>query len=210
MMRSVLIIAFLHATLSCSAQKTFSEGTIAFDLINIVDGKKVDSLASYIQMVKGVHYRSDLVSSIGKTSTIFDMREGAGAVVRDFGSQKTITLINRANWREIHKEFSELNYTISADTISILGYTCHKANATLSDGAVIEVFFTRSLLPDHAELFTQLGNIPGLILGFSSTTEVGTINYIARSLTFDPVQIQQFDIPSTGYRLLEYEESKKK
>lgn len=208
-MRNIFIIALLLNVLSGSAQKTFSEGAIIFDLINSADGKKMDTLASYTQLVKGVHFRSELVSSIGRTATIFDMREGTGAIVRDFGSQKMITRLNRDHWRDIHKQFIAINYVITTDTINLLGYTCNKATATLQDGAVLEVFFTSSLMPDNAEMLTQLGNLPGLILQFSSVSKDSSITYRARTLSFDPVQIQKFDIPSTGYRIIEYEESKR-
>ncbi len=209
-MRSVLLTMLLLSQLSSSAQKTFSEGIITFDVINTVDGKLVDSLASYVQLVKGVHYRSDLLSSMGKISTLFDMREGVGAIIREFGSQKTITKLNRNNWREIHKKFQDLNYNITADTINLLGYTCNKATGILNDGSSLEVFFSRSIVTDNAEMLTQFGKLPGLILGFRSSVDGSTISYMAKSLSFDPVQIQKFDVPTTGYRVIGYEESKRK
>lgn len=208
-MRSIYFIIFLFNLLTASAQKTFSEGTIAFDLVNIVNGKKNDTLATYTQMIKGVHYRSDLSSTIGKTITIFDIREGAGAIIRDFGSQKMITHLNRDNWREIHKKFSGLNYTISSDTTNLLGYACNIATAILNDGDTLEVLYAIGLVPDNADMLSQFGNLPGLVLGFSTRSKDSTITYRARSLSFDPVQIQKFDIPSTGYRLIDYEESKR-
>lgn len=209
-MRTVFVFAFLLNMLSGSAQKTFSEGTISFDMISSVDGKSYDTLASYVQMVKGIHYRSDLLSSIGRTTTIFDLREGSGAIVRDFGAQKMITRLNRDNWREIHKKFSGLDYQIKTDTVNLLGYTCNVANAITNEGDTFEVLFTKGLVPDHPEIFSQFGNLPGLILGFSAKSKESTITYKAKSLSFDPVQIQKFDIPTTGYRIIEFEESKRK
>ena len=209
-MRSFFFITFLLTVLSGSAQKTFSEGTIVFDLLNMVDGKKVDTLANYIQMIKAVHYRADLISDIGRTSTIFDTREGYGAVIRDFGSQKMITPIDRGNWREIHNKYSGLTYIITEDTAKVLGYTCQKATALHTDSSTIEVFFTRSIVPDNADMFAQLGNLPGLTLSFSATSGGTTIMYRVKSLSFDPVQIQKFEIPTTGYRVVTYEESKKR
>ena len=209
-MRSIFVIILSFNLHSASAQKTFSEGTIAFDLISNVNGKKIDTLATYTQMIKGVHYRSDVYSTVGKTITIYDLREGAGAIVREFGSQKMITQLNRDNWREIHKKFSGLNYTISNDTTNLLGYACSKATAILNEGDTLEVLFTGSLVPDNADMFSQFGNLPGLVLGFSTISKDSTIIYKARSLSFDPVQIQKFDIPSTGYRVIGYEESKRK
>jgi hypothetical protein len=33
--------------------------------------------------------------------------------------------------------------------------------------------------------------------------------YMATAINFDPVPVQKFDVPSSGYRVLSYEESKK-
>lgn len=209
-MKRALLITLLFCAVSASAQKTFSEGTITFDVHNIMDGKQVGGAITCIQMVKGAHYRSDLISSIGAMSTIFDLREGAGAILRDFGSQKIMTLLNRDNWKEINKKFTELTYEITSDTMNVLGYTCTKAKALVEGETLLEVFFTRSLLPDNAEMFTQLGRLPGLILSYSETSSSSTVTYTARSLSFDPVQIQKFDIPSSGYRIMSYEDTKGK
>lgn len=208
-MKRGLLITLLFFAVSASAQKTFSEGTITFDVLTIIEGKQVDGLNTCIQMVKGAHYRSDLISDIGKTSTIFDMREGAGAVIRDFGSQKIMTPLSRDNWKEINKKFADLTYEIASDTIMLLGYSCYKATALIEEGTTIVVYFTKSLLPDNVEMFVQLGRLPGIILGFSATSANSTVTYTAKSLSFDPVQIQKFDIPTVGYRIMAYEEGKR-
>lgn len=209
-MKRGLLITLLFFAVSASAQKTFSEGTITFDVLTIMEGKQIEGLTTCIQMVKGAHYRSDLISGIGKTSTIFDTREGAGAVIRDFGSQKIMTPLSRENWKEINKKFADLTYEIGSDTITLLGYSCSKATASLAGGTTIAVYFTRSLVPDNAEMFVQLGHLPGIVLGYSATTINSTVTYTAKSLSFDPVQIQKFDIPAVGYRIMGYEESKRK
>ena len=209
-MKRVLLGTMLFFAVSASAQQTFSEGTITFDVLTTMDGKDVDGLTTFIQTVKGAHYRSELISSIGKASTIFDTREGAGAVMRDFGSQKIMIPLSRENWREMNKKFTDLTYEMVSDTITLLGYSCSKATAALEGGTTIAVYFTKSLLPDNAEMFVQLGSVPGIILAYSATSTNSTVTYTAKSVSFDPVQIQKFDIPTAGYRIMSYEESKRK
>ena len=209
-MKRVLLITMLFFAVSASAQQTFSEGTITFDVLTTIDGKQVDGLTTCIQMVKGAHYRSDLISSIGKATTIFDTREGAGVVLRDFGSQKIMIPLSRENWKEMNKKFTDLAYEIGSDTIALLGYSCSKATAVLDGGTTIVVYFTKSLLPDNAEMFVQLGRLPGIVLAYSATSTNSTVTYTAKSLSFDPVQIQKFDIPTGGYRVMAYEESKRR
>jgi len=39
-------------------------------------------------------------------------------------------------------------------------------------------------------------------------TKEASVRYRAVGLNFDPVAIQQFDVPTTGYRVMEYKNSK--
>jgi hypothetical protein len=48
-----------------------------------------------------------------------------------------------------------------------------------------------------------------MVLEFSYTKGNTMVVYTATSINFDPVPIQKFDVPSSGYRVLSYEESKK-
>jgi hypothetical protein len=48
-----------------------------------------------------------------------------------------------------------------------------------------------------------------MVLQFSYTKEKMMVVYTATAINFDPVPIQKFDLPSSGYRVLSYEDSKK-
>jgi hypothetical protein len=54
-----------------------------------------------------------------------------------------------------------------------------------------------------------MGDLPGLVLSYEFQSGLTRVVYTTKELNFDPVPIQKFDIPSSGYRILSYSESKK-
>jgi hypothetical protein len=208
-MKKFLLPIFFFAVAPSVAQKRFSEGTIVFTVSTFIDGTKIADDATAVHMTKGGHVRSEMSSSIGKTITIFDTREGKGAVIRELGSQRILIPLNRANWAETNEKFQNLVYAFSEDSITLIGFKCNRANAILKDSTVIGVFYTREISTENPEVDSQFGTLPGMALQYSYTKGNTMVVYTATAINFDPVPIQRFDIPSSGYRVLSYEESKK-
>ena len=208
-MRRFLLPMLFFVVIPSIAQKRFSEGTIVFKVATFVDGIKIGEDARAVQMTKGGHLRSEMSSSIGKTITIFDAREGKGAVIRELGSQKILVPLSRENWAETNAKFQDLTYAFLKDSMELIGFKCSRANAMLKDSTVMNVFYTREISTENPEVDSQFGTLPGMVLEFSYTKGNTMVVYTATSINFDPVPIQKFDVPSSGYRVLSYEESKK-
>ena len=208
-MKRFLLPMLFFVVIPSIAQKRFSEGTIVFKVATFVDGIKIGEDARAVQMTKGGHLRSEMSSSIGKTITIFDAREGKGAVIRELGSQKILVPLSRENWAETNAKFQDLTYAFLKDSMELIGFKCSRANAMLKDSTVMNVFYTREISTENPEVDSQFGTLPGMVLEFSYTKGNTMVVYTATSINFDPVPIQKFDVPSSGYRVLSYEESKR-
>jgi hypothetical protein len=208
-MKRFLLPIFFFAIAPSIAQKRFSEGTIVFTVSTFVDGIKIANDATAVHMTKGGHVRSEISSSIGKTITIFDTREGKGAVIRELGSQKMLIPLNRENWAETNAKFQNLNYAYADNSKELIGFKCSNANALLKDSTVISVFYTKEILTENPEVDSQFGSLPGMALQYTYTKGNTMVVYTATSINFDPVPVQKFDVPSGGYRVLSFEESKK-
>lgn len=208
-MKKFLLPIFFFVVAPSIAQKRFSEGTILFTVSTFVDGIKITADATAVQMTKGSHLRSEMSSSLGKTITIFDTREGNGAVMREFGSQKILIPLNRDNWAETNAKFQNLDFVFSQDSIDVVGFKCSKATAIMKDSTIIGVFYTRDISTENPEIDSQFGSLPGMALQFSLTKGNTMVLYSATTINFDPVPVQKFELPVSGYRVLSYEESKK-
>lgn len=195
--------------MTTTAQKRFSEGTVVYSIQITNTEKHIQSSSECTQLIKGAHYRDDLISSIGKSTTIFDMREGTGAILKEYGGQKIMIPIVSEQWEQKIKRVSSISFKNTPDKKNILGYTCEKAEAVLEDGSTVYVFFTKDLVSENQDMDLQFPQLGGFALEFTSVKQGTTIVYTASSLNFDPVPIQRFDIPNAGYRILSFEESRK-
>ncbi|MEY3152439.1 MAG: hypothetical protein RLZZ333_1036, partial [Bacteroidota bacterium] len=63
---------------------------------------------------------------------------------------------------------------------------------------------------DNTGIGFQFGKLPGLALEFSSVSGNKAVKYNVLSINFEPVPIQIFDLPTSGYRVMSFEESRKK
>ncbi len=208
-MKRFLLPIFLFAVAPSIAQKRFSEGTIVFSVSTFVDGKKIAEDATAVNMTKGGHVRAEMISSIGKTITIFDTREGKGAVVRELGSQKILIPLNRENWAETNAKFQNIVYSFSEESEALIGFKCKRASAMLKDSTLVDIYYTREIVAENPEVYSQFGSLPGIALQFSYTKGNTVVAYTATAINFDPVPVQKFDVPTSGYRVMSFEESKK-
>lgn len=208
-MKRLLLFALLFNALLAPAQKRFSEGVIGYSVTTVLGGDTVSANIRYTETIKGGHYRADLFSPLANITTFFDVREDTGAIVKTVGVHKVLTPISRENWNEINSKFINVEYQLTDQRKVILGYTCILAKATLKDGDQMEVYFAPAISTDNPDLSIRFSQLPGLALEHTARMGNTTITYTAVSISFDPVPIQQFDLPTSGFRVLGYEESKK-
>ena len=209
-MKQVLFLLFSFLYSFSFGQKFFSEGTVTYNVLSSVNGKTVSGEVKSVQSVKGSHTRIELMSAMGKTTTLFDSRDGEGAILRDFGSQKIMIPITQEQLDNKNLKFKNIVFEYTNDTKQILNYQCQRAIASLADGTKVEVYFSKDLVTENTEIGFQFGKLPGLALEFSSISSEATVTYKAVSVNFEPIPVQNFDIPSSGYRILSYEESQKR
>lgn len=203
----------LLVTGTALAQKILSEGTIQYD-VSVQTGSNQPRMADMfdgakaILYLKGSHSRSELTSALGSTSTIYDHKTGTGVVLRDFGAQKILIKLNRDNWADKNKKYEGIKFNITGETKNIAGYSCEKAEARLSDGTSFIVFFTRDIVAENEDFDAQFKSLPGIPLEYESNVGSLKVKYSASRVSFDPVPVQRFETPKSGYREMTYEESK--
>ncbi len=208
MLKSIGIL-LLTLSINATAQKRLSEGTIVFDVQISNKVKEIQSASLFTQQIKGSHYRDEMVSSIGRSTTIFDIREGSGAILKEYGGQKIMIPMVSEQWEEKLNKLKKLSFSITEEKKIILGFECQKAEASASDGSTYTVFFTQELSSDNKAVDLQFSQLGGFTLEYIVSKENTTVFYTAKSLNFDPVPIQRFDIPASGYRILGFDESGK-
>lgn len=206
MKSSALFILFMFLVCVTQAQKRFSEGTAQFEVVVFSNGDTTHMRA--VHKLKGGHVRTEITSDAGRSLALYDTREGSGALITEFGSQRLLIALTEADWRDRNSWYTHSGITWLDEQQEILGYTCSKAEMVLKDGTRATVFYSRELIAENTDTDLQFGDLPGMVLEYELFSKEASVRYRAVGLNFDPVAIQQFDVPTTGYRVMEYKNSK--
>ena len=117
--------------------------------------------------------------------------------------------MNEENWNQKNSKFSNIHFTKTSETKMIAGYSCHQATALTPGGYRINVFYTRELIPENKTYDPPFENLDGLPLEYEFSMGGLYIKYVLASVNLNPVPASKFDIPTSGYREMTYEESRK-
>ena len=148
--------------------------------------------------------RTDLVSPSFTQTLLYNKSTGNAVILREFGNNKFMTKLDNSKWAAENKKYEGMKITyINTDTKTILGYECKKAVMELKDGSSYSLYYATNIVPSVKEFEFQFKDIPGFVLEFESQeAENKKIKYTATKINLSPVQASRFDIPISGYRIL--------
>ncbi len=203
-----LLVAFLSF-----GQKKLTEGIIQYDVV-INTGSDKPQGADFLDgatttvYLKGNKSRSEMVSALGTQATVIDGAKNSIVILKDYGSQKYMINLTPANWKEMNSKYADVAYSVTDSTKKILGYTCKKAVGKLADGTPVNVWFSPDIQIDNKS-FNMIGqSLPGLAMEFEAKMGNMNITYTVSKITFTTVPVARFDLPTSGYRVMSYAESK--
>lgn len=198
---------FLLVANANAQQRVVAECTVTYN-VSVEDGtgdKDVtESLKATVKTVyiKGNNSRVDLISPAFKQSQIYDKSTASAVVLREFGNNKLMTKLDNAGWITANKLYEGMTITYSGETKTILGYECKKAVLQLKDGNSYTLYYAGNIIPSVKEFQYQFKDIPGFVLEYESKEKDKKITYTASKINMSPVPVSKFEIPATGYRIL--------
>ncbi len=195
------VTAQLRTVAECAV--TYS---IAAEEDNTANKEVIESLKATTKTVyiKGNDSRTDLVSPTFKQSVLYNKSSGQAVILREFGSNKFMTRLDNPKWIAENKRYEGIVFSYSGtETKTILGYECKKAVMQLKDGSSYTLFYATNIVPSVKEFEYQFRDVPGFVLEYESQEAEGRkIKYTATKINLSPVQASRFDVPTSGYRLL--------
>jgi GLPGLI family protein len=150
-----------------------------------------------------------MTSPFFSSTTLFDGNTDFGVILREVNGQKLLIRMNPDNWTERNRMYDGIVYRNANETREIAGYKCLKAVGQTRFGATITVYYTREVIPENRQYDPMFRNLDGLPLEYELTNGNVRIRYRIARINLNPVPVSKFDIPSSGYREMNYEESKK-
>lgn len=207
---TLLLLAVSISFTQVQAQRVIADCSISYSISteegsadkdkDVTESLKASTKNVYI---KGNDSRTDLVSPTFTQSLIYNKSTGSAVILREFGNNKFMTKLDNARWKEENRKYDGMTVVLSAETKTILGYECKKALMQLKDGTVFTLYYATAIIPSVKEFEYQFKDIPGFVLEFESQEAEGKkIRYTATKINLSPVQASRFDIPVSGYRIL--------
>ncbi|HMH22655.1 MAG TPA: hypothetical protein VK563_12805 [Puia sp.] len=210
----VVVILFLLATVPLKAQKRVSEITMVYEY-SVGVGKAepkpgaTGENATHTVYIKGSKSRSEMSNPLFSSTTLYDATTGLAVILKEVSGQKLLIHMTSANWKERNMPYDGIVYINTTETKVIAGYSCVKAVGTTRAGATITVYYTRDIIPENKDYDPQFRTLEGLPLEYELTNGDVKIKYLISRINLNPVPASKFDIPKSGYREMNYEDSKK-
>ena len=202
---SALVFFFIPVI---AQQRVVAECTAVYNITlddNNVDTETLATMKATTKTVyiKGVNSRTDLISPSFSQSVIYNKNTAAATILRNIGANKFMTKLDPTKWVAEHVRYANMKLVKSNETKTILGYECKKIVLELSDSTTLSVFYATNISPSVKEFEYQFKDVPGFVLEYESAEGVGRkIKYTAAQINFSPVPASKFDIPVSGYRIL--------
>lgn len=207
------ILALLTCFLSnfCFAQKNLSSGVVKYDIS--ITSEKPGAVGSALRGADLTLYlnpkesRTDMVSTLGTETTVFDNGTGKGFILKEYSGQKLMITANRSNWLDKNKWNDDLQFTTELGTTAISGYNCKKATAVGETGKVITVYYTPDITVVNKTYNTAFSQLTGLPVQYEVSSGNLKFTYKLKSVNFENVPSSTFDVPVQGFRVMTYEEN---
>lgn len=211
-LRTTCLLFLLTFTMNVWAQKQLAEGVLKYNISIVSPKSETPGLNSLNGAVLSVFLkpsvsRTEMKSTLGTESTVFDSKSGNGFILKEYSGQKLMISMNAANWEQKNKSYEDLDFIISNETATIAGYQCKKATATLPDGKMMIVYFDPAVVISNKKYNNAFSKLQGLPVQYEIQSGNLSFKYTLGSLTYDVVPASKFEAPKTGFRVMTYEEN---
>ncbi|MDE3125355.1 MAG: hypothetical protein KGK14_07565 [Bacteroidota bacterium] len=210
-MKLFLLALIFPCTCVFAQQRTVAECTLYFQ--NVLDANQTSDVNATTNevvhktiFIKGNNSRVNVVSPSYQISTIIDQSTGKVVVLRSFGNNKYMTVLTKAQWINANKKFDGMQLIPLNETKNILGYNCKKAQLFLKDSSVYTVFYATAITPSVKDFEYEFKDVPGFVLEYEAIdhNKKNKIHFVATKISFDPVLLSEFELPTKGYRIINY------
>ena len=192
------------------AQKSIAEATITYNTsINTGSSNTHIDGATTIVYIKGKNIRTEMTSSLGTEITIFNSKTDNAVILKEFSGQKLMITLTKENWKTKNKMYSDIKFELTDDYKKIEGYNTRKAIAKMADGKTFVVYYTPDIIPANRDYDATFNNLPGLAVQYQIESGKMSFKYTLAKINYDPVPVSKFDFPTTGYRIMTYDENQR-
>ena len=211
----VFVLSLIFISISSIGQKTLTEATLVYNM-SVETGSGEPKIADMFDgatttiYLKGNKSKTELISSLGREATIYDAESGTGVILKDYSGQKLMITLTAANWAQNNSKYEGIVFQNTGETQKIAGFTCNKAIAKLKNGESFTVYYTTEVNLANKSYDAQFKTLPGLPVQYEMQTSKLKLKFTLASISYNPISASEFEIPTSGYRVLTYDETRQK
>lgn len=199
----IILLLFLCVLKSFSQQqKIVSDYTISYTVSGGSTAKNNFEKTTKKVYVSGKQIRVDISSDAFSQTIFYNDNTREATVLKTIGASKYISTYTASEWQKENVVYDGIKVSLSNDTKKILGYDCKEAILELQNGNTYIVYYIPGILPSVTENDFEFKKVPGLVMQYEASVHDEKIQYTASSLNFDPVPSFRFEIPKSGYKIL--------
>jgi len=182
--------------------------TIVYDISISSNNKKAGIEEAYNGGIKTVMLQNGkarirLVSLMRIQSLYFFTKDSALTkvlITKESGKKKYKYQLSAADWKRHNAKYDSITYSLLDETKSVAGYTCKKAIITVpGENKEVIVYYSTELKPLDNYIEPLFAGIPGVVLQYVSETTNGNISFTASKISFEPVDENLLQEPTSGY-----------
>jgi GLPGLI family protein len=210
--KKCLFIWLLFVVFKMNAQAVYNDGLVSYDVT--IAGSDNPTYLAYFKdasmklYLRGMKARSELKTALGSTTTIHDKQTGNAVILNEYGDQKIMVKMNAAQYKQVNKKYENPEVEYLNETKIINGYKCSLVKVKFSGGNTFSVFYAPEL-----NFQNNYFGLPVELKGFplEYEAEIGGVKvlYKANTISTGAVQAALFDLPTSGYREMKFEEMPK-
>jgi GLPGLI family protein len=214
MIKYIYFLAFLLTSIGkIEAQKIINEATLTYkvEIKNSTTNQPVQNSNAnqYVIYIKGLSSRSDLITSMGSESAVYDSKKSSGYIAKSYSGQKLLINLTKAEWFTQNAIFQQLKFNVTSETKNISGYECKKAISKLATGETIIVYFEPNIELSNQDYILAFPELKGLPILIERESKGSTFTYTLADIIYDNVASNLFEISQKNYRVMTYEDAKR-
>lgn len=203
----VIAVAAFLLPVSLWAQRTVQEAALTYRIGVEGQSSALMKDASLTVFVKGNLSRTDMVSNLGTETTIFDHKSGKGVVLKEYSGQKLMITMTRDNWEQKNQLMHNMVFVEAKPGEKIGDFTCSRANGKTNDGRQVSVCYMPDIILTNNTYANAFGKLKGIPVQYELEAGKSKFTYTLSNISYEPVPVSRFDIPTSGYRVMTYEEN---
>ena len=195
-----------------AAQKVLTDGMLKYNIsIESANGEKqitgsLNGATVSVYLTKDKS-RSEMVSTPGTETTVYDNKMGKGFILKEYSGQKLMITTTADNWAQKNLVNSNLDFEVQQGTIKIGVYNCKKAVARSENGKTYTVYYDPSIIISNKQYNNAFSQLAGLPVQYELSSGNLLFKYSLVGMNMDLLSTGKFEAPKTGFRVMSYEEN---